>query len=53
MVGKVKLETPKNASMYDLICSRRKPNSFNCGSDKKNKLKGFSKSQSKNFKFEK
>ena len=36
----------------EFVSLRSKMYAFKCGNDSKNKLKGFSKSQSKNFKFE-
>ena len=50
--GKFKIETPKRIWIDKFICLRSKTYAFKCGGDSKNKLKGISKSQSKNFKFE-
>ena len=52
VIGKVKIETPKNIWIDEFICLRSKCYAFKCGDDSKNKLKGISKSQSKNNKFE-
>ena len=46
--GKFKIETPKNIWIDEFHASRSKCYAFRCG----NKLKGFSKSQSKNIKSE-
>ena len=52
VIGKYKIETPKNIWIDEFICLRSKMYAFKCGNDSKNKLKGISKSQSKNNKFE-
>ena len=52
VIGKFKIETPKNIWIDEFICLRSKMYAFKCGGDSKNKLKGISKSQSKNIKFE-
>ena len=52
VIGKFKTETPKNIWIDEFICLRSKMYAFKCGNDSKNKLKGISKSQSKNIKFE-
>ena len=52
MVGKFKLETPKNIWIDEFVCLRSKVYSFTWGDVSKIKLKGVSKSQSKSFKFE-
>ena len=52
VVGKFKIETPKNIWIDEFIALRSKCYAFKCGDDSKNKLKGISKSQSKNIKFE-
>ena len=52
VIGKFKIETPKNIWIDEFVCLRSKMHAFKCGDDNKNKLKGISKSQSKNFKFE-
>ena len=52
VIGKFKIETPKNFSIDEFICLRSKMYAFICGNDSKNKLKGISKSQSKFIKFE-
>ena len=50
--SKFKIETPKNIWIDEFICLRSKMYAFKCGDDSKNKLKGISKNQSKNTKFE-
>ena len=52
VIGKFKIETPKNIWIDEFICLRSKMYAFKCGGDCKNKFKGISKSQSKNIKFE-
>ena len=52
VIGKFKIETPKNIWIDKFIALRSKMYAFKCGDDSKNKLKGISKSQSKNIKFE-
>ena len=52
VLGKFKIETPKNIWIDEFVCLRSKMYDFKCGNDSKNKLKGVSKSQSKNIKFE-
>ena len=52
VIGKFKIEIPKNIWIDEFICLRSKMYAFKCVGDSKNKLKGISKSQSKNFKFE-
>ena len=52
VIGKFKIETPKNIWIDEFVCLRSKMYAFKCGNDSKNKLKGVSKSQSKNNKFE-
>ena len=52
IIGKFKIETPKNLWIDEYVCLRSKMYAFKCGDDCKNKLKGISKSQSKNIKFE-
>ena len=52
VIGKFKIETPKNIWVDEFICVRSKMYAFKCGGDSKNKLKGISRSQSKNIKFE-
>ena len=52
VIGKFKIETPKNIWIDEFICLRSKMYAFKCGDDSKNKLKGISKSESKNIKFE-
>ena len=50
--GKFKIETPKNIWIDEFVYLRSKMYAFKCGNDSKNKLKGVSKSQSKDIKFE-
>ena len=52
VIGKFKIETPKKIWIDEFVCLRSKMYAIRCGDDSKNKLKGVSKSQSKNFKFE-
>ena len=52
VVGKFKIETPKNIWIDEFVALRSKCYAFKCGNDSKNKLKGISKSQPKNIKFE-
>ena len=54
VIGKFKLETPKNIWIDEFVCLRSKVCSFKCKDNKedKNKIKGISKSQSKHIKFE-
>ena len=52
VIGKFKIETPKKIWIDEFICLRSKCYAFKCGDDSKNKLKGISKSQSKNINFE-
>ena len=52
VVGKFKIETLKNIWIDEFVALRSKCYAFKCGDDSKNKLKGISKSQSKNIKFE-
>ena len=52
VIGKFEMETPKNIWIDEFVCLRSKMYAFTCGNDSKNKLKGISKSQSKNIKFE-
>ena len=52
VIGKIKLETPKNIWIDEFVCLKSKMYAFKCGNDSKNKLKGISKTQSKNIKFE-
>ena len=51
VVGKFKIETPKNIWIDEFVCLRSKMYAFKCGNDSKNILKGISKSESKNIKF--
>ena len=52
VVGKFKIETPGSIWIDEFVCLRSKAYSYKCGSESSNKLKGISKSQSKNIKFE-
>ena len=52
VIGKFKIETPKNIWIDEFICLGSKMYAFKCGDDSKNKLKGISKSQSNNIRFE-
>ena len=52
MIGKIKVETPKNLFKIEFICLRSKAFSFRCGIPNKYKLKSISKTQSRNIEFE-
>ena len=54
VIGKFKIETPKNVCIDKFVCLRSKAYSFKCKNEdeNKNKIKGVSKSQSKHIKFE-
>ena len=52
VIGKFKIETPKNIWIDEFVCLRSKMYAFKCGDDSKNKLKGVCNFQSKNIKFE-
>ena len=54
ILGKFKIETPKNIYIDEFICLRSKAYSFKCNNtnENKNKLKGICKSQTQNIKFE-
>ena len=52
VLGFFKSETPKSIWIDEFVCLRSKMYAFKCGNDSKNTLKGVSKSQSKNIKFE-
>ena len=52
VIGKFKIETPKNIWVDEFVCLRSKMSSFKCGDDSRSKFKGVSKSQSKHIKFE-
>ena len=52
VIRKFKIEAPKNIWIDEFVCLRSKMYAFKCGDDSKNKLKGISKSQSRNIKFE-
>ena len=47
VIGKIKIETPKNIWIDEFVCLRSKMYAFKCGDDSKNKLRGISKNQSK------
>ena len=55
IIGKFKIETPKNVFIDEFVCLRSRAYSFKCKiiDEKKNKIKGISKSLSKRIKFEK
>ena len=54
VIGKFKIETPKNIWIDEFVCLRSKAYSFKCKDniESRNKIKGISKSQSKHIKFE-
>ena len=54
VIGKFKIETPKNIWIDEFVCLRSKAYSFKCKNniESKNKIKGISKSQSKHIKVE-
>ena len=54
VIGKFKIETPKNVFIDEFVCVRSKTFSFKCKDniESKNKHKGISKSQSKHTQFE-
>ena len=54
VIGKFKMETPKNIWIDEFVCLRSKAYSSKCKDniENKNKIKGVSKSQSKHIKFE-
>ena len=55
VIGKFKIETPKNILIDEFVCLRSKAYSFKCkdnDDENKSKIKGISKSQSKHIKFE-
>ena len=54
VIGKVKIETPKNIWIDEFVCLRSKVYSFKCKDEDENKnnIKGISKSQSKHIKIE-
>ena len=54
VIGKFKIETPKNVIIDEFVCLRSKAYSFKCKNniESKNKIKGISKSQTKHIKFE-
>ena len=52
VIGKYKLETPKSIWIDEFVCLRSKMDAFKCVDYSKNKIKGVSKSESKNNKFE-
>ena len=51
MIGKFQIDTPKSIWIDEFFALRSKCDAFRCGDDSKIKLKGISKSQTKNFKF--
>ena len=54
LIGKFKIEIPKNIWIDEFVCLRTKAYSFKCkdNTESKNKMKGISRSQSKHIKFE-
>ena len=52
VLGIFKIETPKNNWIDEFVCLRSETYSFKCADDKKNKLKGVSKSESIRIKIE-
>ena len=48
VIGKFKIETPKNIWIDEFIALRSQMYAFKCGDDSKNRLKGISKRQSRN-----
>ena len=54
VIGKFKIETPKNIWVDEFVCLRSKAYSFKCNdkTESKNKVKGISKSRSKHIKFD-
>ena len=52
VVGKFKIETPENIWIDEFIALKSKCYAFKCGDNSKNKLKGISKSYSRNIKFD-
>ena len=53
VIGKIKIETPENVFIGEIVCLRSKAYSFKCKGniESKNKTKGISKSQSKHIIF--
>ena len=52
VVGKFKIETPENIWIDEFVALRSKCYAFKCGDNSINKLKGISKSYSRNIKFD-
>ena len=54
VIGKFKIETPKNVFLDEFVCLKSKAYSFKCKDniESKNKIKGISNSQSKHINFE-
>ena len=52
VVGKFKIETPENIWIDEFVALKSKCYAFKCGNNSKNKLKGISKSYSRNINFE-
>ena len=52
ILGKYKIETPKNIWIDEFICLRSKAYLFRCNNENINKLKGITKSKVKNIKFQ-
>ena len=51
VIGKFKIETPKNIWIDEFVCLRSRMYAFKCGNNSRNTLKGIYKSQSKKIKF--
>ena len=52
VIGKIRIETPRNIWIDEFVCLKSKMYGFKCGDDSKNELKGISKSHSKIIQFE-
>ena len=52
VIGKIKIETPKNIWIDEFVCLRSKMYAFKCGDDSNNILKSIFESQLKNIKYE-
>ena len=52
VLGKYKIETPESIWIDEIIALRSKAYAFKCNNKSTNKLKGITKSQAKNIKFE-
>ena len=51
IIGKYKMETPKNIWIDELVCLKSKMYAFKCGDESRNILNSISKPQSKHIKF--